>query len=48
MKGVAPPSITMHQVYAAAMPYIMMSLLILVLIFVFPVIATWLPAVLSR
>jgi tripartite ATP-independent transporter DctM subunit len=48
MKGVAPPSITMHQVYMAAMPYVVMSLLILVLIFLFPVIATWLPAVLSR
>jgi tripartite ATP-independent transporter DctM subunit len=48
MKGVAPLAITMHQVYMAAMPYIVMSLLILVLIFFFPVIATWLPAVLSR
>jgi tripartite ATP-independent transporter DctM subunit len=48
MKGVAPPSITMHQVYMASMPYIAMSLVILVLIFFFPVIATWLPAVLSR
>jgi tripartite ATP-independent transporter DctM subunit len=48
MKGVAPPAITMHQIYMAAMPYIAMSLLILVLIFFFPVIATWLPALLSR
>ncbi|HYY37156.1 MAG TPA: TRAP transporter large permease subunit [Xanthobacteraceae bacterium] len=48
MKGVAPPAITMHQVYMAAMPYIVMSLLILVLIFFLPGIATWLPAVLSR
>jgi tripartite ATP-independent transporter DctM subunit len=48
MKGVAPRTITMHQVYMAAMPYIAMSLMILVLIFFFPVIATWLPAVLSR
>src|SRR5262245_38491526 len=48
MKGVAPSGITMHQVYLAAMPYVVMSLLILVLIFFFPVIATWLPAVLSR
>jgi TRAP-type mannitol/chloroaromatic compound transport system permease large subunit len=38
----------MHQVYTAALPYIVMSLLILVLIFLFPMIATWLPAVLSR
>jgi hypothetical protein len=42
------PAITMHQVYVAALPYIVMSLLILVLIFLFPMIATWLPAVLSR
>jgi tripartite ATP-independent transporter DctM subunit len=48
MKGVAPPAITMHQIYMAAMPYVVMSLVILVLIFFFPVIATWLPAVLSR
>src|SRR2546429_544896 len=48
MNGVAPASITMHEVYMAAMPYIAISLVILVLIFFFPVIATWLPAVLSR
>jgi TRAP-type mannitol/chloroaromatic compound transport system permease large subunit len=45
---VAPRDITMQQIYSAAMPYIAMSLLILVLIFFFPVIATWLPALLSR
>jgi TRAP-type C4-dicarboxylate transport system permease large subunit len=48
MKGVAPSSVTMHQVYMAAMPYIAMSLLILALIFFFPAIATWLPDLLSR
>jgi tripartite ATP-independent transporter DctM subunit len=44
MKGVAPPSITMQQVYAAAMPYVGFGLLVLVLILFFPPIATWLPA----
>ncbi|MGA7489736.1 MAG: TRAP transporter large permease subunit, partial [Xanthobacteraceae bacterium] len=48
MKGVAPPTITMRQIYMASLPYIAMSVLILALIFLFPVIATWLPAVLSR
>jgi TRAP-type mannitol/chloroaromatic compound transport system permease large subunit len=48
MKGVAPPSITMQQIYAASLPYIAMSVVILILIFLFPAIATWLPAVLSR
>jgi TRAP-type mannitol/chloroaromatic compound transport system permease large subunit len=47
MKGVAPRSITMQQVYAAAVPYIAMSLLMLVLIFFWPAIATWLPALLG-
>jgi tripartite ATP-independent transporter DctM subunit len=48
MKGVAPRTISMHEVYMAAMPYIVMSLVILVLIFFLPPIATWLPALLSR
>jgi tripartite ATP-independent transporter DctM subunit len=47
MKGVAPAAISMNQVYLAALPYIAMSLLILVLIFFFPMVATWLPAVLG-
>ena len=45
MKGVAPPAITMRQIYMASLPYITMSMLILVLIFCFPAIATWLPDV---
>src|SRR5256885_8343696 len=48
MKGVAPPSITMSQVYAAAVPYILMSLLVLIAIFFFPAIATWLPGLLGN
>ena len=48
MKGVAPRAITMHQIYMASLPYIAMSIVILVLIFFFPVVATWLPAWLSR
>jgi tripartite ATP-independent transporter DctM subunit len=48
MKGVAPPTITMRQIYLASLPYIAMSVLILVLIFLFPALATWLPAWLSR
>jgi tripartite ATP-independent transporter DctM subunit len=47
MKGVAPKTITMHEVYMASLPYIAMSVLILVLIFVLPKIATWLPALLG-
>src|SRR5262245_51324666 len=43
MKGVAPPSITMQQIYAASVPYIVFGLLVLVAIFSFPQLATWLP-----
>ena len=48
MKGVAPPSITMQQIYAASVPYIVFGLLVLVAIFLFPPIATWLPGVLGN
>ncbi len=48
MKGVAPPAITMRQIYLAAMPYVVMSLAVLVLIFSIPAVATWLPSLLSR
>jgi tripartite ATP-independent transporter DctM subunit len=47
MKGVAPASISMSEVYMAALPYIAMSLVVLGLIFFFPLVATWLPAVLG-
>src|SRR5262245_25331021 len=48
MKGVAPRSISMQEVYAAAMPYVAFGLAVLLLILAFPSIATWLPGVLSR
>ena len=48
MKGVAPPAITMRQVYRAALPYAAMGLVMLALILAWPPIATWLPSVLSR
>jgi tripartite ATP-independent transporter DctM subunit len=43
MKGVAPKSITLRQVYVAAMPFILLELIVLALIVLFPEIATWLP-----
>jgi tripartite ATP-independent transporter DctM subunit len=48
MKGVAPPAIAMREVYAAAMPYVGFGVLVLVLIILFPAIATWLPGLMSR
>ena len=47
MKGVAPPNITMQQIYAASLPYIAFGVLVLVAISLFPSIATWLPSLLG-
>lgn len=46
MKSVAPRHITMGQVYAAALPYVIFGLLMLGVVMVFPPVATWLPRVL--
>jgi tripartite ATP-independent transporter DctM subunit len=48
MKGVAPPGITMQQIYAASVPYIVFGVVVLVAIFLFPPLATWLPGVLGN
>lgn len=46
MRGVAPPEVTMMHIFQAVVPYIVMSLILLVLLLIFPAIATWLPRVL--
>jgi TRAP-type C4-dicarboxylate transport system permease large subunit len=43
MRGVAPPEVTMGHIFKAVVPYVIMSLLLLILLLIFPVIATWLP-----
>jgi len=45
MKGVAPPGTTMADVYKAAAPFIACSMLLIVMILLFPPLATWLPQV---
>ena len=47
MKGVAPQEVTMAHIFRAVVPYIALSLILLVLIILFPAIATWLPALLG-
>jgi tripartite ATP-independent transporter DctM subunit len=44
MKGVAPPGITLSQVYRAAAPFVVLQGLVLALLFTWPSLATWLPA----
>ncbi len=45
MKGVAPPEIRISQVYAAALPFILLEILVMGLLIVFPAWALWLPSV---
>jgi TRAP-type mannitol/chloroaromatic compound transport system permease large subunit len=47
MRGVAPPAVTMAHIFRAVVPYIVLSLILLVMIIFFPAIATWLPALLG-
>ncbi|WP_252109642.1 MULTISPECIES: TRAP transporter large permease [unclassified Halomonas] len=46
MKGVAPPGTTMREIYSAAIPYILCSMLLVALLVIFPSLATWLPRML--
>jgi tripartite ATP-independent transporter DctM subunit len=48
MKGVAPPSISMQQIYRAVLPYVGFGLAVLALVFLFPPLATWLPALVAK
>ncbi len=48
MKGVAPPQVTLGTVYRAAMPFLLLELLVLALIVLFPGMGTWLPNLVVR
>jgi tripartite ATP-independent transporter DctM subunit len=43
MKGVAPPEVTMGHIFKAVTPYVIMSIVLLVLVFYVPTVAVWLP-----
>jgi tripartite ATP-independent transporter DctM subunit len=47
MRGVAPPQVTMADIFRAVVPYIVLSLVLLAMIILIPAIATWLPALLG-
>jgi tripartite ATP-independent transporter DctM subunit len=47
MRGVAPPQVTMVHIFVAVIPYVLMSLLVLALVFAVPGVALWLPRVLG-
>jgi tripartite ATP-independent transporter DctM subunit len=43
MKGVAPPQVTMMHIFRAVTPFLLISIVVLVLVFFVPAVATWLP-----
>jgi tripartite ATP-independent transporter DctM subunit len=45
LKGIAPSEVTLNAIFRGMMPYMLMVILSMVVIYVFPGIATWLPSV---
>jgi TRAP-type mannitol/chloroaromatic compound transport system permease large subunit len=43
LKGVAPPEVSSRDIYVGVMPYVLLQVVAVVLLFQFPAIATWLP-----
>jgi TRAP-type mannitol/chloroaromatic compound transport system permease large subunit len=43
LRGVAPSSVATTEIYAGVVPFIVLQLLLLVLLLVWPTLATWLP-----
>ena len=48
LKGIAPPSVRLSQIFGGCMPFLSMVFISMVLLYVFPQIAMWLPAVIYR
>jgi len=43
LRGVAPPEVTTMHIYRGVIPFILLQLLMLVILWIFPAMATWLP-----
>ncbi|MCZ8316022.1 TRAP transporter large permease subunit [Phreatobacter sp.] len=48
LKGVAPPHVTINQIFSGVMPFIVIVVGCMVVVYTFPGIALWLPSVLYR
>ena len=48
LKGVAPPHVTLNQIFAGMMPFMLIQVLAVFLLYLFPKIGLWLPEVLYR
>ena len=48
LKGVAPPQVTLNQIFAGMLPFMGIQVFAVVLLYLFPAIGMWLPTVLYR
>ena len=48
LKGVAPPHVTLNQIFAGMMPFMVIQVIALALLYIFPEIGLWLPQVLYK
>ncbi len=48
LKGVAPPHVTLNQIFAGMMPFMAIQVIALALLYIFPGIGLWLPQVLYK
>ena len=48
LKGVAPPHVTLNQIFAGMMPFMVIQVFALFLLYMFPAIGMWLPSVLYK
>jgi TRAP-type mannitol/chloroaromatic compound transport system permease large subunit len=48
LKGVAPPHVTLNQIFLGMMPFMAIQVFALVLLYAFPAIGMWLPSVLYK
>jgi tripartite ATP-independent transporter DctM subunit len=48
MRGVAPRGVTMGDVYAASIPFLLLDLLVMAALLAFPPLALWLPGLISK
>jgi TRAP-type mannitol/chloroaromatic compound transport system permease large subunit len=47
LRGVAPPEVTTRHMYLGVLPFVAMQLLAVLLVFLFPQLALWLPKVIG-
>jgi TRAP-type mannitol/chloroaromatic compound transport system permease large subunit len=48
LKGVAPPHVTLNQIFLGMMPFMVIQVIAMILLYLFPEIGLWLPSVMYR